>query len=99
MNGWFGVCMVALVLAVVLGVFWFERYRERARRTIYKLLAEHGELTGRQLVELSEGTLDRSMVYIDLTALEDEGLVQRRAVSLSPGMLPIYQFSLRERDP
>lgn len=45
---------------------------------ILKLLREHGELYGAQLMHLSNNRLKRGSIYITLGRMEEKGLVKRR---------------------
>lgn len=54
---------------------------------IARLLREHGELYGLQLVKLSRGKLKRGTVYVHLHRLADKGLVGSRVTDVSIGEL------------
>jgi PadR family transcriptional regulator, regulatory protein PadR len=45
------------------------------------LLRDHSELYGLQLVQLSEGALNRGGVYVLLDRLEEKGLIKSRKVA------------------
>ncbi len=54
----------------------FARLPSGTESLVLELLAEHGDLYGLQLVELSDGQLKRGTVYVTLARLQDKGLVR-----------------------
>ena len=86
---WIAVAFATLLWFISVGM----RKRASSQRKIIELLTVHKELTGRQLVELSDGELEPGVVYVDLDALEDAGVVRRRICETVNG-LPIHYFSL-----
>ena len=62
-------------------------------RLILRLLVEHTELGGVELVRHSGGELGRGTVYVTLERMEDKGLVRRRvAVPAPPATLGRHYF-------
>lgn len=58
-----------------------------AERLIVELLAEHDELFGLRMVELSEGRLKRGTVYVTLGRMIEKGYLESRQEPLPPGAI------------
>ena len=56
-------------------------------RLIIELLAEHEELFGLQMVELSAGRLKRGTVYVTLGRMHEKGYLDSRQEPLPPGAI------------
>ena len=56
-------------------------------RRIIELLAEHEELFGLQMVELSNGALKRGTVYVTLGRMQEKGFLESRQEPLPPGAI------------
>ena len=56
-------------------------------RRIIELLAEHEELFGLQMVELSRGGLKRGTVYVTLGRMQEKGYLESRQEPLPPGAI------------
>ena len=56
-------------------------------RLIIELLAEHDELFGLQMVELSGGRLKRGTVYVTLGRMHEKGYLESRQEPLPPGAI------------
>lgn len=56
-------------------------------RLIIELLAEHDELFGLRMVELSDGRLKRGTVYVTLGRMQDKGYLESRQEPLPPGAI------------
>lgn len=56
-------------------------------RLIVGLLAEHDELFGLQMVELSAGRLKRGTVYVTLGRMQEKGYLESRQEPLPPGAI------------
>ena len=56
-------------------------------RRIIELLAEHDELFGLRMVELSNGRLKRGTVYVTLGRMQDKGYLESRQEPLPPGAI------------
>lgn len=62
-------------------------------RLILRLLHEHPELGGVELVKHSKGQLGRGTVYVTLERMEDKGLVRRRvSVPTPPATMGRHYF-------
>ena len=58
-----------------------------AERLILELLAEHGELFGLQMVELSGRRLKRGTVYVTLGRMHEKGYLESRQEPQTPGAI------------
>ena len=58
-----------------------------AERLIIELLAEHEELFGLQMVELSAGRLKRGTVYVTLGRMVEKGYLESRQEPLPEGAI------------
>ena len=58
-----------------------------AERQIIELLAEHEELFGLQMVELSGGRLKRGTVYVTLGRMQEKGYLESRQEPLPEGAI------------
>ena len=56
-------------------------------RHIIELLAEHDELFGLRMVELSNGRLKRGTVYVTLGRMQEKGYLESRQEPLPPGAI------------
>jgi DNA-binding PadR family transcriptional regulator len=56
-------------------------------RLIVELLAEHEELFGLRMVELSEGRLKRGTVYVTLGRMHEKGYLESRQEPLPEGAI------------
>lgn len=56
-------------------------------RQIIELLAEHQELFGLRMVELSEGRLKRGTVYVTLGRMQEKGYLESRQEPLPDGAI------------
>ena len=56
-------------------------------RRIIELLAEHDELFGLRMVELSDGRLKRGTVYVTLGRMQEKGYLESRQEPLPPGAI------------
>ncbi|MBY0496714.1 MAG: PadR family transcriptional regulator [Cyanobacteria bacterium] len=56
-------------------------------RLIIELLAEHEELFGLRMVQLSDGRLKRGTVYVTLGRMQEKGYVESRQEPLPPGAI------------
>ena len=56
-------------------------------RRIIELLAEHDELFGLRMVELSNGRLKRGTVYVTLGRMQEKGYLESRQEPLPPGAI------------
>jgi DNA-binding PadR family transcriptional regulator len=56
-------------------------------RHILELLAEHQELFGLQMVELSGGALKRGTVYVTLGRMQEKGYLESRQEPLPEGAI------------
>jgi DNA-binding PadR family transcriptional regulator len=56
-------------------------------RQIVELLAEHQELFGLQMVELSGGRLKRGTVYVTLGRMQEKGYLESRQEPLPEGAI------------
>jgi len=56
-------------------------------RLIIELLAEHEELFGLRMVELSNGRLKRGTVYVTLGRMHEKGYLESRQEPLPPGAI------------
>lgn len=56
-------------------------------RLIIELLAEHDELFGLRMVELSDGRLKRGTVYVTLGRMQEKGYLESRQEPLPPGAI------------
>ena len=56
-------------------------------RLIIELLAEHDELFGLRMVELSNGRLKRGTVYVTLGRMQEKGYLESRQEPLPPGAI------------
>lgn len=56
-------------------------------RLIIELLAEHDELFGLRMVELSGGRLKRGTVYVTLGRMQEKGYLESRQEPLPPGAI------------
>ena len=56
-------------------------------RLIIELLAEHEELFGLRMVELSGGRLKRGTVYVTLGRMQEKGYLESRQEPLPPGAI------------
>ena len=56
-------------------------------RQIVELLAEHEELFGLQMVELSGGRLKRGTVYVTLGRMQEKGYLESRQEPLPEGAI------------
>ncbi len=56
-------------------------------RTIIELLAEHEELFGLRMVELSDGALKRGTVYVTLGRMQEKGYLESRQEPLPEGAI------------
>ena len=56
-------------------------------RLIIELLAEHDELFGLRMVELSEGRLKRGTVYVTLGRMQEKGYLESRQEPLPEGAI------------
>jgi len=71
--------LTGIVLSLVLR-FWRKRIKGQ-RECILKLLQEHGELKGLDLVKKSNGILHRGTIYVRLGELVEEGVLKDRAAT------------------
>lgn len=58
-----------------------------AERLIIELLAQHQELFGLQMVELSAGRLKRGTVYVTLGRMQEKGYLESRQEPLPEGAI------------
>lgn len=68
--------------------------RETKDDCALRLLREHGELKGLELVKLSGGRLKRGTVYVVLARLQDRGLVQYQKLYRLGEAVPRRLYSL-----
>lgn len=100
---WETAVFIALNVVAAFGLMWCVRQwaktpsrpaKQRPEDVIVRLLREHGELRGLDLVKLSDGALSRGSVYVHLSRLEDEGVVAVRwsRDELRGGPVGIYRL-------
>jgi DNA-binding PadR family transcriptional regulator len=71
------------------------RLPSEKEQLILRLLAEHGELFGLDMVKKSKGKLGRGTVYVTLARMEEKELVTRRETEpVAEWALPRPIFSL-----
>lgn len=68
-----------------------------AERMVLSLLDANGEAYGIELVRGSDGVLKRGTVYVLLSRMEDEGLVESRAEDAPHLAYPRWIYSLSEQ--
>lgn len=59
----------------------------RKQYEIMKLLIEHGEQYGQELVSRSDGALSRGTIYVTLSRMEEKGFVTSRKEDRAPGAI------------
>lgn len=75
------------VRSIIIGVSEVLPKFSATERLIVELLAEHEELFGLQMVELSEGRLKRGTVYVTLGRMHEKGYLDSRQEPLPAGAI------------
>lgn len=75
--------LAAGALLILLLLVWMARREKRREAVILEILNsdELAELTGRHLINRSNGLLSRGTVYVTLTRMEEAGLLTSRKIS------------------
>lgn len=89
------IALLVLAGALALCALLYPSDPHRAQRAILKLLADGRWWYGLDMVEASNGDLQRGVIYVWLARLEEDGLVQRRMEPepCDPGF-PRHQFRI-----
>ena len=87
MELWNFVIDLRNVRSIIIGVSEVLPKFSVTERLIVELLAEHEELFGLQMVELSEGRLKRGTVYVTLGRMHEKGYLDSRQEPLPAGAI------------